>query len=205
MIDIPMAQSVVHSKEKTGVYRGKASYTWHKMLMHSAPEGCNTIFSDVPNYIIWQAVPNMYCCVDESPTSRDSSGDRYCKSMARHWKAGRGNSPGSIRLKKQSTKVCWAYAGVHFVEDCCWCHLTSLVERSDVEFWSSFILVHTNNSKCLLLNRVQQSKCCWASTHPIVNRHLGLTLLKPSPLFTRFIKIDGSRFTISSPLFQIIG
>ena len=45
--------------------------------MYSAPEGRSTTFRNVTNYIIWQAIPNMYCRVDESPSGGNGSGDRY--------------------------------------------------------------------------------------------------------------------------------
>ena len=90
----------------------------------------------------------------------------YCKSMRWHWHAGVGGSCDNIRPSKQSTMVCRAFTGVHFVEESNCCHLTSLVERWDVQFYPSLIYIHTNNSKWHLPDRVQKSKCSRAGTHP---------------------------------------
>ena len=135
--------------------------------MHPALEGFSTVFSDVTNNNIWQAVPFVDCCVDESPTNGDRSGYWYCKSITWHWHAGAGGSSNNIRLRNRSTMVYRAFAGVHFLEYCNCCHLTSMVERWDVQFYPSLIHFYTNNSRCLPLRRALQSKCCWGSTYPL--------------------------------------
>ena len=52
--------------------------------MHPVLEGFGAIFSDDTNSIIWEAVPYLACCVDESPVSGNRSGQMYCKSMTWH-------------------------------------------------------------------------------------------------------------------------
>ena len=56
------------------------------MLLQPALEGFNTIFSDVTNNIIWQAVANMDCCVDNVwpvETVLDTGTARACHGMDR--------------------------------------------------------------------------------------------------------------------------
>ena len=125
------------------------------MLMHPALEGFKWCHQ---HNLIWKAVPYLDCCVDECLVNGNRSVHWYCKSMRWHWHAGVGGSCDNIRPSKQSTMVCRAFTGVHFVEESNCCHLTSLVERWDVQFYPSLICIHTNNSKWHLPDRVQQSK-----------------------------------------------
>ena len=170
---------MVYGKKKTGVRRPKYQAHDNKcscilLLKGSTPFSVmppTTLFGKLFHTwtAVWMNVRPVETVPDTGTAKAVTSGNRfrhwYCKSMTWHWHTGAGGSSDNVRLRKQTVKVYRAFTGVHFVEDGNCCHLTSLVEGWDVQYYPSLIHIHTNNSKCLLLDRVQQSKCCWAGTH----------------------------------------